>query len=156
MIFRKTLGSTALQVVPVIAEHEALSSLSVESSLLKADFTGMSEASALESIREMDEHIGGLIANADEVLLIAALSAIKTAVIGFETDVRRECSLIKSASAEAAGTDSPQESQLHGEQHTAIENASNSNEADSNSNSDKELNTNGETNESTRTRRKRN
>jgi hypothetical protein len=107
MQLRVSIGAAPLALLASLEAPE-LTRLSAEGSFLKLTLRdGASLKENLGEIEAMEGHVRDLIADNDDVDQIAALSALKTAIVGFTTDVTRESYIQekRAAQVEDATTD---------------------------------------------------
>lgn len=107
-----------------ILDTDELAGLTLEGSLLSFDIQGESLNERLKHLTDMEAHVGGRIADADEAELIYALGHLKASIAGMRPVVLRESSYSSRASvSEDAAVDSDV-SQLHVQQHTSTDESS--------------------------------
>lgn len=132
MILRVTTGAFAAAAAATHSDADEMKSISVDGPFLVFDFSHCeSLEEARESIRTMDVFLAGLIADEDEPAEIAALSALKSAVIAIETDVQREYVYkTRAQNTVAEASDDTAQSHYASDTHAASEDSSNSNGAE--------------------------
>lgn len=114
MIFRIAAANDALIAAELVEGDAALGPVSVERPFLVFDFSELTHQESLDSVEEMEAHVGMKIADSDGEEVINALTSLKRAIGGILSDLTRE-NMIRARALKANSKQSGSQPTLVGE-----------------------------------------